>query len=410
MKNHFRILISVVTAIVLLAVIGFAFVWHNAQGNEISNAQQETEISNALKDAKAIFAIFEGQQMNIHISSLNGEGRQLLLSQKINEPATRSRPFSILDAKVSPDGQWIAYKFSDAAVGAEHDAYAVYLVDIYGKNKKKIISRTSQFIWSPDSSKILYAGYKPPARNDGFSEAPMYGPGAEWHTFSLINQEDSILKTQKFDFNSAEIWLDNSHILFSSLSAYGGIEPKLYIFNIGQGTAKEIEIDAGQIGDISRSPTGVRHVLSTLPERYGAEYSCDFYEFNSDGMLGDRFIASPDYDCKGMAWADDDFLYYGKGTGPRGKIDPKDTGDSGYYILASVYKYDFAKKRERPFLVSDGKWIYRFMGAGKTAVMVSNESNNRMPGYILEAYSLNGQKIGSLYAGEKEPLFIGWIE
>lgn len=65
-------------------------------------------------ESRAIFAVVEGLKMNIYSSKKDGTDKKLLLSQDISEPDTRVRPFTVIDIKVSPTKNLIAYRFSSA--------------------------------------------------------------------------------------------------------------------------------------------------------------------------------------------------------------------------------------------------------------------------------------------------------
>jgi len=74
--------------------------------------------------------------MNIYSSKEDGTDRKLILSQDISEPNTRARPFTVIDIKVSPAKDLIAYKFPPAENYTVSAPASVFLVDSQGQNKK----------------------------------------------------------------------------------------------------------------------------------------------------------------------------------------------------------------------------------------------------------------------------------
>ena len=109
-------------------------------------------------------------------------------------------------------------------------------------------------------------------------------------------------------------------------------------------------------------------------------------------------------------WNGDDEIFFNKSTGPKGRINIYETSESGYYILLSIYKYDFQRRKEVAVIRSSGKEVYRLEGIlDNRAIIVSNESVARKPRYILEARDLNGNKLHDFFTSEKEMWFVGWL-
>ncbi|BCX15034.1 MAG: hypothetical protein KatS3mg088_717 [Patescibacteria group bacterium] len=66
-------------------------------------------------------------------------------------------------------------------------------------------------------------------------------------------------------------------------------------------------------------------------------------------------------------------------------------------------------EKDVPVLKSDGKEVYRFQDVLENqGFVVSNESNKRVPKYILEMRKLDGSSPQQLFTSDKEMLFIGW--
>lgn len=367
-----------------------------AQTSSVNTAVESTD------ESRAVFAVVEGLKMNIYSSKEDGTARKFLLSQDISESNTRARPFTVIDIKVSPTGNIIAYKFPPASV---------FLIDSQGQNKKKILDNVETFSWSRDGKKIIYPTATP--RLDNRFDNPNAGisvswPGAEWHIFDIESSKDTIIAKPEQQFHSLGSWINENKFVFISTNVYGS---ELILYDSVTQKSEKIKLPERytQVREVSTNPSGSKTVVSLMPEGYGINYSCDFYEIQISGKLGDHLIADKNYSCEGVAWNGDNEFYYGKGTGPKGTISTSETGESGYYVLLSVYKYNFNTGKDEPVLKSDGKEVYRFQDVLENqGFVVSNESNKRTPKYILEMRKPDGSNPRQLFTSDKEMLFIDW--
>lgn len=405
-----KLLIYILAGILIvgtIAVAGIFFSERKILANRINTTdnkktQSPTKKAVEVKDElRAIFAVIEGLKMNIYSSDVNGAERTLILSLDISKSGTRARPFTIVDIKISPAKDLIAYKFPPGEARA-----SIFLIDPKGQNKKKILDNVETFNWSRDGKKIIYSTATPKYDN------PLAGiiisfPGPEWHIFDIATSKDVVIAKPEQELHSLGSWINENKFVFITRNIYGS-EPVL--FDSASQKTEKIKLPSGytQVKEVSSNPAGTRTVVSLLPENYGINYSCDFYEIQGS-KLGKHLIADKNYFCEGTAWNGDDEFYYGKGTGPKGTISISETSESGYYVLLSVYKYNFDTGKDESVLISDGKEIYRFQNLleGKGFV-VSNESSKRTPHYILEMRKLDGSNPQTLFTSDKEMLFIGW--
>lgn len=365
------------------------------------------KVTEVKEESRAVFAVVEGLKMNIYSSNSNGTDRKLILSQEISEPSTRSQPFTVVDIKVSPAKNLIAYKFPPAENYTVSAPASVFLIDYQGQNKKKILDNVETFNWSRDGKKIIYSTATPKLDNP-LAGVAFSGPGAEWHIFEIANSKDVIIAKPEQQFHSMGSWVNENKLVFISTNIHGS---ELVLFDLSSQKSEKIKLPEGytQVRDVSTNPSGNKTVVSFLPENYGINYSCDFYEVQPNGKLGKHLIADRNYSCEGVAWNGDDEFYYGKGTGPNGTISKNNTSESGHYILPSIYRYNFKTGKDEPVLKSDGKEIYRFQNVLENqGFVVSSESNNRIPKYILEMRKLDGSNPQNLFTSDKEMLFIDW--
>jgi hypothetical protein len=368
---------------------------------------QTSKSADSATEIRAIFAVVEGLKMNIYSAKPDGTDRKLLLSQDISEPSTRTRPFTVVDAKIAPTGYLIAYKFSPDPGYTVSSPAGVFLIDSQGQNKKKILDNAETFSWSRDGKKIIYSIATP--RFDNPYAGPSAGvsfssPGAEWHIFNIADSKDVIIAKPEQQFHSLGSWINENKFVFMSSNMDGS---EFVLYDSSTQKSKKVKLPDGytQVAGISTNPSGSKTIVSLLPENYGTNYPCDFYELENNGKFGKHFIADKNYSCEGMAWNGDDEIYYGKG------VSTSETTESGYYVLLSVYKYNFKTGKGEPVLISDGKEVYRFQNVlDNQGFVVSNESNKRIPKYILEMRNLDGSNPQSLFTSGKEMLFIGWIK
>lgn len=373
---------------------------------EIQTSPANTAVE-AKDESRAVFAVVEGLKMNIYSSKGDGTARKLLLSQDISEPNTRARPFTVIDIKVSQTKDLVAYKFPPAENYTVSAPASVFLIDSQGQNKKKILDNVETFSWSRDGKKIIYSTATPRFDNPN-AGVSFSSPGAEWHIFDIASSKDTIIAKPEQQFHSLGSWINENKFIFISTNIYGS---ELVLFDSTTQKSEKIKLPEGytQVREVSTNPSGSKTVVSLLPEGYGINYSCDFYEIQMSGKLGNHLIADKNYSCEGVAWNGDNEFYYGKGTGPKGTISTSETSESGYYVLLSVYRYNFNTGKDEPILKSDGKEVYRFQNVLENqGFVVSNESNKRTPRYILEMRKLDGSNPQNLFTSDKEMLFIDW--
>ena len=373
---------------------------------EVQTSPANTAVE-AKGESRAVFAVVEGLKMNIYSSKEDGTDRKLILSQDISEPNTRARPFTVIDIKVSPTKNLIAYKFPPAENYTVSAPASVFLIDPQGQNKKKILDNVETFSWFRDGKKIIYSTATPRFDNPN-AGISFSSPGAEWHIFDIASSKDTIIAKPEQQFHSLGYWVNENKFVFISTNIYGS---ELVLYDSSTQKSEKIKLPNGytQVAGISTNPSGSKTIVSLLPENYGINYSCDFYELETNGKLGKHFIADKNYSCEGIAWNGDDEVYYGKGTGPKGNISTSETSESGYYVLLSVYKYNFKAEKGGPVLISDGKEVYRFQDVLENqGFVVSNESNKRTPKYILEMRKLDASNPQQLFTSDKEMLFIAW--
>lgn len=388
---------------------------NNQKETQATDNLKSTENSNSSsgKKDRAVFAVFEDLKLNVYSTKLDGSDKRQLLSHDINESGTRSRPDSILAARVSSSGELIAYKLPPALNYTSSAPSDLFLIDSSGQNKRNIAKNVEQFIWSPDGKNILYSANTPPATyqdsRGSVIEAPLVGPGSQWYIYDTQSSREQMLDIKDNIYNSTRGFIDNEHIIFVATSAYGGIPSQLFVYNLKNNKVFPVKVEGEQISDAAGNSSQGKAVVSILPKDYGINYSCDLYEMNTKGEITNHLVKSPNYQCGLISWNGADEIIYEKGTGPKGKIETSQSDESGYYILSSVYKYNFQTKKEEILVKNTGKEIFKFMGALENqALIVSNESNKRTPNYILESRKLDGSNPLTLVSSNKEILFIGF--
>ncbi|BCX15033.1 MAG: hypothetical protein KatS3mg088_716 [Patescibacteria group bacterium] len=153
----------------VIATASIIFLKEKSPQLELESPKKEVQTSNPMDktaevnaEFRAVFAVVEGLKMNIYSSKENGSDRKLILSQDISEPNTRARPFTVVDIKVSPTKDLIAYKFPPAENYTVSGPASVFLIDSQGQNRKKILDKVETFGWSRDGKKnhLLYRNSK----------------------------------------------------------------------------------------------------------------------------------------------------------------------------------------------------------------------------------------------------------
>jgi hypothetical protein len=359
---------------------------------------------------KVLFAIFEGLKLNVYSIHIDGTEKKLLISHKIDETSTRARPASILFANMSPDGRFLAYKFPPAVNYTSLYPSTLTLIDTVNQTDRKVAENVTQFVWSPDSHQLLYMKESPQKESSNFSEmeAPLYN-GSSWYLDDIQQSTERKIEIKDNIFSSTSGFIDNDHVLFVATSAYGGVPAKLFVYDLRNNESTSVTIEGEQISSAVGNSNQDKAIVSVLPQNYGIDYACDLYEINLHGEIINDLVKSPNYQCGFITWNGNDEIFYEKGTGPDGKIDTSKSDESGYYILSSVYKYNFNNKKEELVLKNTGKEIFKLMGILEGKIMVvSNESAKRTPNYILETRNLDGSNPKSLVTSTKEILFIGF--
>lgn len=351
-------------------------------------------------DVRAVFAVFEGPKINVYSSNLDGSDRKLLISEQTE--FTRSRPFEAIKATVSPAGDTIAYM---TPVNQAH--VPVFVVNRNGQRKRKILDKAENFYWTPDGEKIIFSLLPRGTPGKDRIGRSASAPGYEWYARNLETGKIDLIASPSDNFHSFGWWASVHHAIFMNPSLG---ELWLFLFDLNKRTTMPVKLIVGtrHFREISASPDRSRTVL-ILPDR-GVNESCDVYELTSEWQLGSHLVGSPDYRCERLAWNGNDEIFYGKSTGPKGKISTREVSESGHYLLLSLYKYDFKTRKEEAVLKSTGKEVYRLLGVlNGNGLVVSNESSARTPRYILELRKLDGTGPVVLFSSENEMLFIGWL-
>lgn len=364
-------------------------------------------------ESKFVYALFEETGLSIYASNLAGTEKELVLSESIGEGQTRMSLISVLDAQISPDGRWLYYKLPPARNATVQALAPVYRIGLDGRSKEKIVEQVERYVLSPDGRFILYSEFTPPSTyqtSDGsIIEAPLYGPGSAWHIYDLAQGQDRLLDTTQYAFNDVGAWVQADHILFISHSAYGGIAPLLFVYDLDTAVAQEIAIPrVNRLASIVPSLSGQRVLVSLVPDQRAIPYGCDIYEITPDWTLGYAIDADPGDGCGGIAWNDEAMFFYEKGTGLSGTISAGETSRSGYDALSSVYAYNFETREDTPILVGNEQEVYRLVGAiPGQGLLVWHASGLPAPVYQLEVRDLAGQYLATIPTGEKEIMVIG---
>ena len=360
---------------------------------------------------RAVFALHDGDRVNVYSSNLDGSDRKLLISEDGIPPSGDDFPNLSFHVQLSDDGNTLAYKLSPSRGYTWYAPSPVYLIEVEEQRKANILEGVGFFYLSPDGTRIIYRdpSYQPQV---WVGSPPPRSPGLDWRMFNTQSGSDELIVPHDklgHGFSWFGAWLDDDHVLFLSTRLTG-----LDMFALDLSTTEAIEVVLPEPerhlvpGEVLTNPSGTRTVLSFRP--FGEQFGCEFYELTRDWKIGNHIVSDKNYACEGIAWNGDNEIYYGKGTGPKGRISTAETSESGYYILLSIYKYDFETGTEEPVLTSDGSEVYRFQGVLENEVLVvSNESNRRSPRYIVEFRDLDGNNPVTFFSGNRKMLWLGWI-
>jgi hypothetical protein len=340
-----------------------------------------------------LFTVYEGAGVNVYSSHLDGSSRTLLLSQELK--LMNARPADVINAKISPDSRRIAYKLP--GFGNVHGNAPLFLMDANGENKKRIVDEVVHFFWSTESNDIIYSAPLPPP--GPMQEQSIHEDGYEWHKINLQTGQDETIAARKQKLHRFVGWIRNDQAIFMSYWLAGTL---LYILDLKTRSISEIKVPPRVLlAEVNVSP-GRRRILASAADQ---THPCIFYDVGVGTKTMKQIAAGKDR-CEEIAWNGDNEFFFGVWSDlPEGQ-----TNESGHYALGSVYKYDFKSKAKKSVLASNGKAAYRLQGIvpGK-AMIVSNESNRRSPQYILESRDLKGKHPVTLFASEKEMLFLGYL-
>lgn len=400
-KSKRKIYLSLLAALVIL-LLGVVYWFVFAGQSKTSNQSTQTVPFNS-QSSRIVFGAFEDMKLNLYSSNFDGSNKKQLISQDVTEPDTRSRPFSVLNTQVSPDHKLIAYSYKDDP--------KIKIIDSSGKVYKEIEHDSNgSFDWVGPKEILLEVPNKTVC-NGVNCEDPIQGFSSKWSIVNIDDNKTTGIKPEEGGFNSFE-GQAASTLFFAQNSSYGGVSPKLYSYNTDSKKIDEIGLpneEGIQIAFVSSSPDGNNTIVGILPPSYGVEYKCLIYELKG-GKLGKKLVDEANYQCENPYWVNNDEFYIDYSTGPNGKIDTQSTSESGYYVLLSVARYSYKDRKVQKALTSDGKEVYRLLGAfSNGSFVVSNESNKRTPQYRLEVRNSTDTNSVQLASSEKEMLLVGWL-
>jgi hypothetical protein len=383
--------------LVVLSIVGFIG-WKVYQKSQLNSGLDA--ILTSEKPTALLFAKFDGLSVKVDSYDLDNGQKKQLLEQAVSEPKTRSSFSSVLDAKISPDKQLVAYRFGSEGRITVMKSDGTVLRNI-GR------SDTQSFDWLPNKKQVIAEVSNDVSCNNCGASAG--GSSSDWYVYDVDGGKESKLDTGDNGFNN--LAGQSSDTLY--FGAYGlSSPPKLYAYNADDQRASEVKLpdeDHIQIGFIASSPNGKRTLVSLLPPNYGMDYKCTIYELK-DNKLGRKLIDEADYQCENAYWVNDNGFYFDNSTGLHGKISTSDLTPSGYYILSSVYSYSFSSHTSKKVLAGNSSEVYRLVGAlPDNSFIVSNEVATGNPQHKLEIRNANGSLKTSVEASPKEVLFIGSV-
>lgn len=401
------ILVMIATLVAFGIVLYFAFRTAKPPSKEHSSINA-TQSSSA--PTRLLYTEFEGPVLYLRTMSITGSDIKTILSYdwKPVRPEVTSQPAQLIRVAISPDGKNIAYKlpYSDRS-GLDGAKAPIFIINSDGSNKRQVLPDANEFVWYPDGRRILYSHRTPTPSDTGGAGVSPTTPGAEWRVYDLRAQKDSQLlapgpKNMFVGFGS---WLsDNEALMVGSTS--DGVRP--YRFNLSTKSSTEIKLpEHTDITSIRTNQEGSKTVFLEATRFGGAD--CKFFEWDPSNMSR-LIVAFEKTICEGIGW-DGEALYYGRGTGPQGRITTTETGESGYYLLLSIYRYDFATGKDELVLSGAGKEVYRFQGlVPGQGLIVTAEKSKPDVSYQMQLRSFDGQLIQNLLTSNREPWFIGSVQ
>ena len=373
---------------------------------------------------RAVVAAIEGSEINIYSFSLDGADQRLLATHDIGYlnlgPNHHPWPVSLVSATISKSGNLIVYKVpGPAAQVSPIGPGSIFVMDPNGENKRKILDQISFYYPSPDGSKVLYAEVPPPAVSVPGGGRPARSPSRNWRILDIVTGEDRPVITDEalgHGFTVFQSWIDEEKAVFASFF-YDDAE--LFFVGLNNRSAKEIHVPTatryfGATDETSVSASGVGSVLLASHDRSrlgGWPGSCDIFELNSDGTLGELYVTDQLFTCQNVHWNNDDELFYTKETRP---VPMSLTSEENYLpvpIRDSVFSFDLETKTTHRVLLSNGTSDYTMVSLlPNHALYVVNGDIHRSPRIIHEIRDLDGGNPITLLSGDwfERPVFVGW--
>lgn len=360
---------------------------------------------------RGVYGILEQGQWNIYSVAINGS-KELMTSFDAKS-FVNARARDPLTIKLSPDGKYFLYRQNHI------QAEPLWLVGISGKDKKIIASAGTnellkEFLWSPDSKRILYQMYKIPEPCPDCG-VPAYSVGGPWYIYDLEKRQTMKLDTTNQIFWRAIAWLNDKEIIFAD-SKISGIT--LYDFNAG--TAEEFYgLHAGEQLDDTVVKDG-KVLVSILPPSFGINYSCDLVVINSERNIDvvlseNNRLCESNYNPNYWLSSGGSKLIYGKGVSPSmATIATSSTDKFGRYVISSIYSLDIQTKKDVPILVGEANKSSFIMGgwdesSDALAVIEWYPINDNELNYILLITDSAGSGKIEIATSENEIPFYGWI-
>jgi hypothetical protein len=354
----------------------------------------------SLERQRGLYVVFEGSRISVYSSEFDGSDAQLVISEPTD--IGNARPFNAIRLKISPDGRSLLYMIQQ-----KNGWSPVYFIRSDGSGKKRLLDKSIDFYWTPRGEAVVYS-LSPKRR--GEEELSPWAPGNDWYSLDLRTGKSEFIADSDKNFYYLASWKDRDTAIFGSSSLFSAW---LYIYDLPKRSIigkSEVTKDGRQLVEVGANKSGTRRIGIVWPENAGIEWSCNIIELNTVWRIERSVVSAPNFQCENVAWNGDDEIFYNKSTGPNGKIDTSLTSKSGYYMLLSVFRYDFKKGKESPVIRSSGKEVYRLENviAGR-GIVISNESVSRRPRYILEFRNLDGSNPRIIRESDREMWFVGPI-
>ena len=335
-----------VALIFLVAIIGWIVT--TLAGNRQSQKVIESIAPKQLN--RIVYAVQEGNTVNVYAANLDGTASQLLLS--FDDPTWGGSP---LVAKLSPTGTNLAHQFWHRG-----KATGLNVLDIQsGRVEQVSPTGSTQFDWSPDGTRLVYTPFLPSPPEPYGTGQTLWGPSS-WYVYDIRTGQQQVLISSEQQSSSAwpkgkrlgglRGWVDAQHIFFDDAGEYDRIQ----ILNIDSGRIVRTISGIGQEDKwrhISVSPDGRRRLAVVEPWGYSGradEQFCDVYELDGNWALGRRLISSTGTSCTGepgwpmLWWNGNDEMFY---TTAR-------AGNGGFINVPSIYRYRFSLGKSELVLAS----------------------------------------------------------